>query len=138
MHARQHAGRLAATFQGQQDSYQKVFQSESEANVMASDKSVVAACDYYGLNITVLFKDECAVWHYVPANQTATRPTHLLWLEALQFQRGPSTDLGVAARHSLQVEWLQFFGFSCLTLCYASDRTLSDVEKLSEDRKLSA
>eukprot|EP00971_Amphidinium_carterae_P110324 2185832-Amphidinium_carterae.2 len=70
---------------------------------MASDKSVMAACDYYGLNITVLFKDEQAVWHYVPPHQTVTQSMHLLWLESMHFQRGPSVEFGLVARHALQV-----------------------------------
>eukprot|EP00971_Amphidinium_carterae_P184168 3656602-Amphidinium_carterae.1 len=90
-------------FQGLPDRYAQAFQHEAEANVMASDKSVLAACDYYGLNITVMFRDEQAVWHFVPANQPITHQTHLIWLEGQHFQRGPLADLGVAARHALPV-----------------------------------
>eukprot|EP00971_Amphidinium_carterae_P238499 4734622-Amphidinium_carterae.1 len=102
-HAYEHAGRLAAMFQGLQERYEQAFQHEAEENVMASDKSVLAASDYYGLNITVMFREEQAVWHFVPANQPITHQTHLIWLEGQHFQRGPLADLGAAARHALPV-----------------------------------
>eukprot|EP00971_Amphidinium_carterae_P043988 865254-Amphidinium_carterae.2 len=70
---------------------------------MASDKSVMASSDYYGLNITVLFSEEQAAWHYVPPNQPITHPSHLIWLEAQHYQRGPLKDLGAAVRHALPV-----------------------------------
>eukprot|EP00971_Amphidinium_carterae_P001249 24678-Amphidinium_carterae.1 len=95
--------RLAATFRGLPETYEQAFRHDLGANNMASDKSVMASSDYYGLNITVLFSEEQAAWHYVPPNQPITHPSHLIWLEAQHYQRGPLKDLGAAVRHALPV-----------------------------------
>eukprot|EP00971_Amphidinium_carterae_P143518 2843582-Amphidinium_carterae.1 len=94
---------LAAAFQGLPTTYEQAFRHDLGANNLASDKSVLAASDYYGLNITVLFSEEQAAWHYVPPNQPITHPSHVLWLEAQHFQRGPLKDLGAALRHALPI-----------------------------------
>eukprot|EP00971_Amphidinium_carterae_P226144 4485730-Amphidinium_carterae.2 len=94
---------LRDSFRGLPETYEQALRHDLGDSNMASDKSVMASSDYYGLNITVLFSEEQAAWHYVPPNQPITHPSHLIWLEAQHYQRGPLKDLGPAVRHAMPV-----------------------------------